>query len=158
MDTQKPTTPVVPRERNLVVKERHRHEVFRQITIPLVIACFVLFVCSVLVVLGSNGEISQWADISIIWLSVPTLIISFLGMVLLAGIIYLVIRAIVELPYLTYQILRWLQKLNAIIIQINDRLTAPFIRYESFKAGSRSGYRNIKAVITPRRDSTPRQE
>lgn len=142
-----PTSPPkMPRERNLVTRQRHRHEVMLQITLPLVIGIIILGVFSILVVLGENSAIRRWADISMIWLIVPVMFFTFLGMLLLAGSVYMTVYLIIELPFLSFRFLMKLRQLQAVIRNISDRLVEPFLRIEGYKASTNAAFRGLRDI------------
>ena len=61
-------------ERNPVTHQKHRQEVLRQITLPLLLGLAVLLTLAILVVItGFQGgeQVSIWADISTVWLIMP---------------------------------------------------------------------------------------
>ena len=123
-----------PQERNRETWKQHRQEVFRQITLPLLIGGGILLALAVLVVLGSTGAIDRWADISIIWLIGPTFLFTFLAMLALAGLVYLTVIIIVKLPFFSYRVLLKLKVLQAAVQNASDRAVAPFIKAAGIKA------------------------
>jgi hypothetical protein len=134
-----PMQPVkTPKERNQETWKRHRQEVFKQITLPLIIGGSILGLISVLVILGSNMEISRWADISVIWLIIPAFFFTFLAMLILAGLVYLTVRIIVSLPFISYQILLKFREVHAAIRMVSDRVTAPVIKAAGINASIRA--------------------
>lgn len=131
-----------------------------QITLPLAIGVFVLLIFSILVVLGENSTVRRWADISMIWLIIPVMFFTFLGMLLLAGMVYMTVYLVIELPFLSYRLLIKLRVLQAAIRKFSDRLVEPFLRVESFKASMQavpSGLRKTRAE-QPTTRPQPEQE
>jgi hypothetical protein len=151
MSTIKPqdSQPEVVRQRNRQTEQKHQHEVLWQITVPLSLGALVLLIFSVLVVLGTSDKVSQWADISVMWLSIPMWFFAFLTMIILAGLVYLIVRVIIELPFLFYRLLQNLQQFGQWVRNLSDRLAKPFIKYEGFKAAGRSGTANLKRFGSP---------
>jgi hypothetical protein len=134
------------RERNIVTMQRHRREMWLQITLPLVIGIFILLVFSVLVVLGENSDIRRWADISMIWLIIPAMFFTFIGLLLLAGSVYLTVYLIIELPFLSYRFLLWLRSFQGLILNLSDRIVEPFFRIEGFKASVNAAARGLRSA------------
>lgn len=126
--------PKTPQERNQETRKRHRQEVFRQITLPLLVGGSILLALAGLVVLGSTGAVVRWADISIIWLIGPTFLFTFLAMVVLAGMVYLTVIIIVKLPFFSYRVLLKLKMLQVAVQNASDRAAAPFIKAAGLKA------------------------
>ena len=80
----------VPRpERTSYVK--HRRDVTRQIILPVVIASLVGIVFAVLAGIGATRNspgVSLWADISIIWLIIPMMLLALVILALTIGLVY----------------------------------------------------------------------
>jgi cell division septal protein FtsQ len=132
-------TPLPTKESNPVTGKNHQREVFRQITIPLVIvSLFCLALAVMVVVTNSMDQLSQWADISMIWLIIPSFLCSFLGMVLLASLVYLTIRSIHSLPVFSFRALKMLRNVQTSLLKFSNRLVEPFIKVESTKAKGRA--------------------
>jgi hypothetical protein len=103
----------------------------------------------VLVVLGSSVDIARWANISVIWLIIPTLFFAFLAMLALAGMVYLTVRLIVNLPFISYRILCKLRELQAVVRSVSDRVAAPFIKAAGVSASIRT------AILWPVKGKPP---
>jgi amino acid transporter len=144
-----PSQPVkTPQERNQETWKRHRQEVFRQITLPIMIAAGILLLISGLVALGSIAEIKRWADISIIWLIIPALLLTFLAMLALAGMVYLIVRLIVVLPFLSYRVLVKFRALQVAIRNASDRAVAPVLKIAGIKASVQTAFHRQTKVKT----------
>jgi hypothetical protein len=136
-----PSQPVkTPRERNQETWKRHRQEVFRQITLPIMIAGGILVLISGLVVLGSIAEIRRWADISMIWLIIPALLLTFLAMLALAGMVYLIVRLIIVLPFFSYRVLLKLRAFQGVVRNASDRAVAPILKIAGIKASVQTAF------------------
>ncbi len=146
--------PTPPRERNPITTKRHRQEVFRQITLPVVIGSLVLVLFSVLVVFGSMEELSRWADISLIWLIIPAFFFAFIFMVFFAGLTYLTVRAIISLPIFSFMALNQMRRLSSAVLKFSNMLTEPFLKYEGTKAAGKAAVRGLRIS---RNGSTERQ-
>jgi hypothetical protein len=147
---QIPASPA-PRERNPKVAAKHRHEVALQITIPVVIGCVLVLALSIIVVFASDAATSRWADISLIWLIIPSLLVSFICMAVLAGLVYLTIWVITNLPFLFFRIHSMFLVVQTGVQKTTDRMTAPFIRFGAFKASTRTASRNLTKSLKPTR-------
>lgn len=132
-----------------MTRQHHQRDVWRQITIPLVICGVILLTFAVLVVLGGTGEISQWADISIIWLIVPIMFFVILGILFVGVSIFLAARLTVELPFISFLIQQRFRAVQTIVNSVSDRLVEPFLRFEGFKAGARRASRGFRANRKP---------
>jgi hypothetical protein len=126
--------PVLPR--NPITHQRHRHEVFWQITFPIIVVGGLLLILAALAAGLSTEDASTWADISIIWMIIPALFISLVIMILLAGGVYLTLRLLHILPFYFYKGHNWFLLVNLRIGRIGDNLAEPFLRLRSWKAGA----------------------
>jgi len=124
--------------------EKHRHEVRLQIILPLVIGVVILLALSVLVVLGSNAQVSQGADVALIWLIVPMLFLTLLLIIIISALIY----GLAKLLLVTPGAMRKLQDYS-IIIQYRvsgatTKLVSPVIKIKSTNASLGALIGNIK--------------
>ena len=126
--------PILPR--NPITHQRHRREVFWQITFPVVLVCVVLLVLAVLTTGLSTEGASKWADISLIWMIIPALLFSLLTMILLAAGVYLTLQLLHILPFYFYKGHNWFLLVNLRVGRVGDRLTEPFLRARAWKAGA----------------------
>lgn len=137
--------PPQPMERNPVTWKKHRREVRRQITFPLVLGFIIVLTLAVLVpVLGTNPEVSQWANVSLIWLITPILLFSLVGLIILIAIVYGLFRLLKVLPYYTRTIQGYFNYVRDWITVMNNKLVAPILGFESRKSSLRALRRNLK--------------
>lgn len=134
--------PILPR--NPITHQRHRREVFWQITFPVMLVCVVLLILAVLTVGLSTERASKWADISLIWMIIPALLFSLLTMILLAAGVYLTLRLIHILPFYFYKGHNWFLLVNLRMSSLGDRLAEPFLRVRAWKAGAGALSRQIR--------------
>lgn len=134
--------PILPR--NPLTHQRHRREVFWQITFPIIVVCVILVILAGLAVGLSAESASTWADISLIWMIIPALLISFLTMIFLAALVFLTIRLIQLLPFYFFRGHNWFLLVNLRIGRIGDSLAEPFLRLRAWKAGAGELGRQIR--------------
>ena len=89
--------PVLP-ERNPKTHKAHNLEVFYQITLPMVFGVVTALLLAVLATQATASTVSTWADISLIMMIIPTMIVSLLFLILTAGTIYLMIKLLPLIP------------------------------------------------------------
>ena len=126
--------PAIVRERNPITHEKHRREVLRQITLPLVIGIALILIAAIFICRSSTAGASVWADISLIWLIVPMLFAGLLFLIILAATAYGVIKLVTVLPFYFKQALDWLIGFNISVAQVGNKVTEPFIRLYVFMA------------------------
>lgn len=144
-NTQAPSQRQLPR--NPEAWARHRRQVFWQITLPAIGLGLGFVALCVLAALGEGGQISQWADISFIWLILPVFLSSFLVLAMVAGLVYLVLKLIEILPVGSFKALQQFHRLNSLLAGLNQRLTEPFIKTASAKASAKAALREIQKLF-----------
>ena len=124
-------------ERNPVTYQKHRHEVFWQITIPLVIGAIIILIPLVLVVLASvigAPQIEKLANVSLIWLIIIAMVGSLLALVLVVVLIYVLTAMLrVTSPY-ARQIQDAFHLIGLRVSGASDKAVEPILRYHSFMA------------------------
>ncbi len=134
MDTKKQAVQIV---RNPQVHAKHRREVFWQITIPLLLGILLLLAALAGVILSAmqaSGEVSQWADVSLVWLILPSLLIALIILIILVAIIYGLVILYQKIPHVASLIQFYFQLVQGKISQLTDLSARPFIQLRSFWA------------------------
>jgi predicted membrane protein len=123
-------------ERNPLTHEKHRREVFWQITIPLIIGLAFIadLVALTIVTAAQGGNVSQAADTSLIFLTIPTMLMAFVVLAVLAALAYGIIWMNKNLP-------PYFKKAQDAMVRVRDgvrsgadKLTGPVIRFKSMMA------------------------
>jgi uncharacterized oligopeptide transporter (OPT) family protein len=132
------------RERNPITTQKHRHEVFWQITVPVTVGGVLLLLIAIGVVIAyfaNTGDIAKWASVSTIILIVPAMIIGLIVIAVSAGMAFLVTRGLSEAPFIA----RRIQDIAVLIVvrvnKASDASTEPFLRVHQFTAGLRALFR-----------------
>jgi hypothetical protein len=132
------------RERNPITTQKHRHEVFWQITVPVTVGGVLLLLIAIGVVIAyfaNTGDIAKWASVSTIILIVPAMIIGLIVIVVSAGMAFLVTRGLSEAPFIA----RRIQDIAVLIVvrvnKASDASTEPLLRVHQFTAGLRALFR-----------------
>lgn len=121
--------------------QRHQRQRLWQIIAPVVIGSLVILVLLALVIrtaLGSDagGPVSQWADTSLIWLSLPVLLFALMMALVLILMIALVGRLLRALPDFTFMVQHYASVAAKFVISWADKLAAPIINLEGVKASA----------------------
>lgn len=134
-------------ERNPATHRIHRREVLWQITVPLVVALLVIVALMALTILSAvrgPSAVSRWADISLIWLILPMLVVTLLFMAITGAIAYGVIKLIGALPRFTLRVQSIVALLGQRAHQISDKIVAPFIKIDSFGASVKAARQAVR--------------
>jgi hypothetical protein len=126
-------TTLVP-TRNLETQAAHRREVFWQITIPFIVGIILLLVGAVFASLSGAAPASLWADVALIWLILPMLVVLLIFTAITGGLVYLVIKLNQGLPGLAY-------KAQNLVRMVQQKLTTganlavkPVLKVEGMRA------------------------
>ena len=131
-------------ERNQVTWEKHRRDVRLQIILPLVIGILLVLVLAVLVTLGSTAQVSQWADVSLIWIIAPMLVVALIFLAILGGMAYGLAKLLQVLPFYTRQVQDFFLLVRDRASDVTAKMVAPILNYESKKASQRALWRNLR--------------
>lgn len=112
--------------------QRHRRQSFWQIIAPVGFGTLLVLVILALVILravgtDSGGQVSQWADTSLIWLILSTLLFALLLTLILVGMIYLLARLLKIVPGFTFKIQHYVGLVPVYVESFADKLVAPMI-------------------------------
>lgn len=149
-NVQIPSPPPKPMVRNPVTREKHRREVFWQITIPLVIALIIVIALAILIpVVGTQDSVSQWADVSLIWLIVPMMVLALITLLILAALVYVLARLLNVLPFYTNSVQEFFALFRDQVAVLGDKLVEPVLGIQSRIASWRSLKRNMTGKKDP---------
>jgi len=132
---------------NPVTQEAHQREVFRQITLPLAIGVVILLAAAVAVAVSAGrgvGDVGAWADVSLIWLIVPSMVFVFILLALAAGVAYAVTRLLGVVPPFARQVQDFFLLVQYRVEKIADTAVEPVLRLGALKASWRSLWRKFK--------------
>lgn len=125
-----------PVQRNPVTHQKHRREVFLQITLPLVIGILILIFLVVMTGMAAAEPVRRWSDISLIWLTTYRLLIGLINLILLAGLAYGLTRLVSVLPIYARQVQDFFVLVGRRVALIMDQLVEPMLKIHSFLAGA----------------------
>lgn len=142
------TPPASAPLRNPVTHEKHRREVSRQVFLPLIIGVVLLCVASGFVAyvgLAGTGDVSRWADISLIWLILPAMIATLVFLALLVGLVAAVTWMLGKLPPLARQVQDFMARVNFAVHRGADAAASPFMRVRGMSAA----WRRLRTRLFP---------
>ncbi len=145
--------PVSFRPRNLLTYQKHRREVFWQITLPTAVGGMLLFglgIGAVVAAVQSQGDISRWSHISLILLILPTMFMGLILIIVLAGVIYLLTKLLVGTPYFANRVQDIFSLIGIRVEKVSQAAAIPFLRLSSFAAALRALRRGIYRGILSR--------
>jgi hypothetical protein len=116
---------------------KHRRELRWKILAPVIGASVLCVLCSALAYVatfGYGGDVTLWAEISEIWLAIPTIIILVIVFAFTAGIVFLMARLLSILPRYTFMAQDLAYKMKAYVRRGADAAAKPVIFLDSLGA------------------------
>jgi len=127
--------PVLPPEpRDPLAQARHRKETFWQITLPMAVFGLLLLALAALIVGGTAVEAGLWADVALIWLLAPLLVLALIPLALLIALWAGLRRLSALLPVYSWRLQAVLGQVRGQIEVGSDRLLAPLLRLRIWQA------------------------
>lgn len=114
---------------------------FWQIIFPMIVVALIFVAGSFMTASGGGESIGQWAAISAIWLLIPVIIFLILTLIILAGIIYGMMKLLDITPIYTHKLAGFICLIGEKIEEFADAATKPVFKLEGFSAGLRSIFR-----------------
>jgi hypothetical protein len=121
--------------------QRHRRQRTTQIILPVVLAVLLCVAMVVLINLATfqwNGDVGRWAAVSTIWIVMPMIVAGLIFFVLLAGMIYLLVRLLGILPTYTGKAQDFVHRLALRIRGLADASAKPIISLSGLGASLRA--------------------
>lgn len=106
--------------------------------IGVVILCALSVFVAVVAFRGNAGQISQWADISVIWLILPALIAALIFLALLAGLTFLATWLLSNLPPYARIAQDTAARFRAAVRRGSDKAVEPILRARGLAAAWRA--------------------
>jgi len=129
-------------EKSRISSSMHRHRRDRtwQILFPIIAGFLLIIAAGVFVILTASGtssgaSVSQWADISSIWLILPVIIFALFSTLLLAALIFLMAKLLNILPFYTNLVQQYAGLISVRINLATRKMVSPVVSARSIKAG-----------------------
>lgn len=138
-----------PKRRNELTHAKHRRESFWQIIFPMSLGILVLLGLGVWAIVSAATGVSvrPAADVSVIFLIIPTCILSLIFLIVTAGIAYGVIWLNENLPPLAKQVQDFFLQVQTTVRQTSDKATQPVVKAGGVSAGWNALRRSVSKVI-----------
>jgi hypothetical protein len=120
---------------------RHRKQRTTQIILPTVLAAILFLATVVLLVIATangNNNVGHWAEVSTIWIAIPTCIMAFVFLAVLGGLVYLMGRLLGVAPRYTAKAQNFVHKLAIRIRRVADMTVKPIFAVNGFGATVRA--------------------
>jgi hypothetical protein len=126
-------------EPNPVTRQSHRRQAFWQITVPFLVALLVILLLAggtIWAAVGGFGEVSRWADISVIWLLSPHIFFSLLELVIVCGLVFVMVKLRYYLPRYTRILQDHMVTVSQLVRFYADKVVEPVLRFRGLKASA----------------------
>jgi len=137
MDTQNQSPHL---ERNPKTHAEHRRETFWQITFPLMIGILLLLAAVAVIILSATQpvtDVGRWADVSLMWLILPSLFFALILLVLLIGFVYLISFLLRLIPRYALIVQLYFEAGKKKVSQLSNLSIEPILRMRSIWAAVR---------------------
>jgi hypothetical protein len=121
--------------------KRHRKQLTSQIMLPVIVASLLFLVAVVLVGISANlgnPGVATWAQISTMWIAIPTCLMGFVFLALLGGLVFLLGKLLGVAPTYTGRAQDFVHKLAIRIRRAADKTVKPIISLNGFGASIRA--------------------
>jgi len=136
-------------ERNPLTHAKHKREVFWQIMIPMLIGVLLVLSVAFGIIFGfqSSSDLSRWADVSTIWLILPSLFFAFIILIFLSAFIYLITIVLRITPRYALIVQLYFEIAKHKVSYYSDRITEPIIKTRGIWAVVRHPGRFVKPPV-----------
>lgn len=124
-------------DRNPKTHAEHRREVFWQITLPLLLGILVLLAGVGAIIFSAIQpvtDLERWADVSLMWMILPSLFIALLVLVILSGFVYAVSFVYRLIPRYARIVQLYFELGKSKISQLSNLTIEPIIRLDTLWA------------------------
>jgi len=129
--------------RDQIVYQKHRREVFLQITLPVLVGIGLFIVAFILVIMSGRQGASQEADVALIWLLILPIFMTLIGCVIVGALVYGIWKLIEVLPGNMYKLQNALVMVRNKVSSFSSYSTAPFIKAQSVSASLSAFWRSL---------------
>ncbi len=118
--------------------QKHRKDLMWKIIFPVLLSsvlCIGLIVIIYISTFSAGGDVQRWADISTMWIAIPTMIGMLIVLALLGGIIYLLAKLLNITPKYTVMVQDFFHLVQSYVKRGADAVAKPVITIDSIGAG-----------------------
>ena len=146
MNTMDTPNKLMITERNPLTHAKHKREVFWQIMLPMLIGVLLVLSVAFVIIFGfqSSSDLSRWADVSTIWLILPSLFFAFFFLILLSAFVYLITVVLRITPRYALIVQLYFEIAKHKVSYYSNRITQPIIQTKGIWAVVRHPGRFVK--------------
>lgn len=131
-------------ERNPKTHALHKREVFWQISLPLIIGTLVLVAAVVAIILSALQpvtDLERWADVSLIWIILPSLFFALIMLAVLVALVFVVSLMLRSIPRYARILQLYFELGKSKIYKLANLLVEPILKVNSLSAAARRASR-----------------
>jgi hypothetical protein len=124
-------------QRNPKTHAEHRREVFWQIILPLLIGILLVLAAVAAIIVSTVQpvtDVGRWADVSLIWLILPSLFLAFILLVILIGLIVLISYLLRLIPRYALMAQLFMEQAKGKIAHLFNLSVEPVLRVKTIWA------------------------
>jgi len=124
-------------ERNPKTYAVHRRQVFWQVTLPLVVGILLVLGTIVLIILSATQpvtDLDRWADVSLVWLILPSLFFALILLIILVGVVYAITVIFRLVPRYARVVQLYFELGKDKVSHISNRVVEPILKMHSIWA------------------------
>ena len=117
--------------------QNHRRQFWLQIFLPMILVVLLIIAVGAITGVAAFGENSaspRWAAISTVWLVIPVMFFGLIFLIILAGLVYLLVRTLQVLPPYTSKAQYYVKRAASETMRFSDKATEPVLFLEGIKA------------------------
>lgn len=130
-------------DRNPVTRRAHSRQKLWQITFPLLLGIILALLFAVLAGLAQADSANRWADISLIFLLIPVMVVALLFLAVLAGLVYLMIQVLKFVPPVALKVQNIFAQVEQRVRTGSNLAAEPLVRVQSWLAALRALRREL---------------
>ncbi|PWH13937.1 MAG: hypothetical protein DDG60_09510 [Anaerolineae bacterium] len=114
---------------------KHQREFTRQIILPILLVTLLGLGFAGIAIYGAvvnHAGVSLWADIALIWLILPTMVIALIILVLTIGVVYALAKLLGIAPRYTGLVQLYALWLNAEIVRWTEKIVQPVLNFKAW--------------------------
>jgi uncharacterized membrane protein YhdT len=118
----------------------HKRDVFWQITLPLVIGILLVLAAMAAIIFSATQpvtDVSRWADVSLIWLILPSLFIALILLAITIGLVIAISQLLKVVPRIACILQLYFVQGKDKISHLTNLIVEPILRLNSFLAAAR---------------------
>jgi hypothetical protein len=142
-------------ERNPKTHAQHRKEVFWQITLPIVIGVLLALAALAGIIISATrpaSELSRWADVSLIWLILPSLFFALLILIVMIGLVVAFTYLLRLVPRYACILQDYFEMGKKIVSDIADKIVGPIIKFRGSWESIRWAGRRVRHLLDKNQD------